>query len=222
MMHWRYAISVQPWIEISWMWMRCRASSPAMTFDFFGHWQGFQMQAALWCLDVHVHMTAVMCWVFPTTPAEPALLWWSLLHTDSMTVSQHARKAPAHGVAQFGSFRNFQPVPRTLARRVLHEWGQWTPHSYRWRCQVHREFGYPLSRRHTSWPENLNMGAPLHIFRAPPLGKETALHVSWLLSTDLRAAVQSVWTLFLDCHELPVPLGTLEMIHSYLGKFRHF
>ncbi len=29
--------------------------------------------------------------------------------------------------------RTLQPVPGTLTRRVLHEWGQWIPHSCRWR-----------------------------------------------------------------------------------------
>jgi hypothetical protein len=41
---------------------------------------------------------------------------------------------------------------------------------------MHREIGNPLSRRHSSWQEN--MVARPSVFRAPPLGKETALQ--WL------------------------------------------
>ncbi len=85
------------------------------------------------------------------------------------------------------------------------------------------------------WPEN--MGAPFYIFRASPLGKETALHMSrvpiWTPWARLYKTVSTQQVVsgccaacmdafFLDCHELPVLLGLLEMIHSYLGKFRHF
>ncbi len=119
--------------------------------------------------------------------------------------SQHASKAPASGIAQFGSFTMCQGPSHdeccmngASGHRTVTGGG----------CQVHRQFGYPLSRRHTLWPEN--MGTPFYIFRAPPLGKETALHVSrvpiWTLWVRLYKTVStqqvvsgcvlSVWTLF--------------------------
>jgi hypothetical protein len=64
---------------------------------------------------------------FTTSPPSSDLI---LLHTESMTVSEHARQEPASNAAQF---RTLQPVSGTLARRDLHEWGQRTPHRYRWR-----------------------------------------------------------------------------------------
>ena len=98
---------------------------------------------------------------------------WILLHTDSLTVSEHARKASVPGVAQFGSYSLCQGLSHdecsmngASGHRIVASGA----------CHVLREFGYTLSRRHTSWPEK--MGTTPCVCRTPQVGKGTALHVS--------------------------------------------
>jgi hypothetical protein len=83
-------------------------------------------------------------------------------------------------------------------------------------CQVPQEMGGPLSRRPTSWPQN--MGERPWVSTAT-LGQEDSLHVfripnrtpGWGCRNQFQcsrlrthSAVLSTWTRFLDCHELPV------------------
>ncbi len=197
------------------------AKHPAQLWRLIFFARGFQMQAALQCLDLHVHMTAVMCWVWPTTPAKPALL--NPLHADSMTVSEHALKAPVSGVAQFGSF--------SLCQGPLHDeccmngasghrtvTGGWCIDNLATPCQEgtlcgRRVWGhYSIHSGPRSWAKRSHFTCLEYQFRPPGWGCTK----QYQRSMWSRAAVLSVWTLFfLGCHELPVPLGLLEMIHSY-------
>ncbi len=89
------------------------------------------------------------------------------LHTRSMTVSLHSRKAKAPKVAQFDSFRlcvSQGPLPP-----MLHGWGQRTLQSYRWTVP-----GASQSHR-TPCQEGTFLAGK---YRTLLLGKETALHVS--------------------------------------------
>ena len=79
---------------------------------------------------LHVHLTAVLRWVLPTTPAEPAFLW---LNPFAYRVYDCIWACPASTGPWHSTIRTLQPVPGTLARRVLHKSGQWTRHSCRWR-----------------------------------------------------------------------------------------
>ncbi len=54
------------------------------------------------------------------------------LHTGSMAVSQHARKASTPRGAQFDSISRSQGSP---PKQELHEWSQSSQHSHRWRVQ---------------------------------------------------------------------------------------
>ncbi len=105
--------------------MPCKASQHSYDVCFVA--RGFQMQAVL-CWR-YVLMTSVRRWVWPTTPAGPGFRRPSILQ-GCMTVTPHTRKASAPGGAQFDSFSLSQgPAPQ----KELHEWGQSSPHSYRWR-----------------------------------------------------------------------------------------
>ncbi len=80
---------------------------------------------------LHVHLTDVLRWVQPTSPDEPAFLW---LNPFAYRVYDCIWACPASSSPWRSTIRTLQPVSGTLARRVLHEWGQRTPHSYR--CRV--------------------------------------------------------------------------------------
>ena len=79
---------------------------------------------------LHVHLTAVLRWVLPITPAEPAFLW---LNPFAYRVYDCIWACPASTGPWHSTIRTLQPVPGTLDRRVLHKLGQWTRHSCRWR-----------------------------------------------------------------------------------------
>ena len=79
---------------------------------------------------LHVHLTAVLRWVRPTSPDEPAFLW---LNPSAYRVYDRIWACPASTSPWRSTIRTLQPVLGTLARRVFHELGQRTPHSYRWR-----------------------------------------------------------------------------------------
>ena len=148
-----------------------------------------------------------------------------------MTLSQHVRKAPAPGVTQFHSFSLSQrPLPRQVT--VLHECGQRTPHSKRSRVPWHRETGYPLSRRHSSWQDKWGHD-PAYIGRRHWAKR---LHFTCLeaqigptgeaVKTNFNAACglgPLSWVrgrFFLECHELPLVPYSLWGDHDELKSLK--
>jgi hypothetical protein len=114
--------------EISLMCMPCKASQHS--YDVWSVARGFQMQAVRCYLDGTCTRLQIGAEFGPLPQQDQASAVKVFLHTCSMTVFQHALKASTPGGAQFDSFILSQ---RPSPQQELHEWGQSSPHSYRWR-----------------------------------------------------------------------------------------
>ena len=97
---------------------------------WFFFFQGIPAAGCTLVSGLHVHQTAVLRWVGPTTPAEPAFLW---PNPFAYRLYDCIWACPSSTGPWRSTIQTLQPVPGTRTRRVLHEWGQWTPHSCWWR-----------------------------------------------------------------------------------------
>ncbi len=96
--------------------------STAMPFVLWSGRSRGRLYSGVWTAHAHLLLYVEFG---PLPQPNQASADYIFLHTGSMTVTRHVRKAPAPGVAQFD----------TSPRRILYEWGQRTQHtgSFRWR-----------------------------------------------------------------------------------------
>jgi hypothetical protein len=194
--------------------------------------QGIPDVGCILVSGLHVHLIAVLRWVRPTTPGEPAFLW---LNPFAYSVYDCIWACQASTSPWHSTIRTLQPVPGTLAQRVF----AWMEPADTAQLPVegakcfkklatHCQEGTLRGRR--IWEQHPAYSGPRRWAKGPP---STCLESQigppgWGCTKKLNAAGglgMLCWVrrhLFLECHELPVkPRSPWDDLLTW-GKFRHF